>query len=169
MQVKLCSYTLLVSDFVICFEFKHHSVQDASMMSFYKLWKLYFLILVSNSLFCFMNKHRATFLQHFVSIKAVLVHFFAIYFSVLNFWIDRWMDKMGLTSDELGSGLLPTVWDSARRLIRKQLVLQFWSLNKWPVHNFAKVPPEVLFDRERGGHCTRDWFHIHQVPLHGDL
>ena len=79
------------------------------------------------------------------------------------FW--GWMDEMSLTSDELRCGLLQPVWDLDRRLIRRQLVSQFWYLDKWGVHHFAKILPEVLFDRKLGGHCTHDWFYMHQVPL----
>ena len=34
--------------------------------------------------------------------------------------------------------------DSIRRLIRRQLVSQFWSLDKWRGYHFAKVPPVIL-------------------------
>ena len=70
-------------DFVVCFEFKHHFVNDTIMISSYKF--NIFLISVCNSLFCFMNKHRATFLEHFAPIKAVFVHFFVFYTLCLTF------------------------------------------------------------------------------------
>ena len=47
-----------------------------------------FLISGCNSLFCFINKHTEH-LEHFVSIKSVLVYFFAFYCLVLNFW--KWV------------------------------------------------------------------------------
>ena len=36
-----------------------------------------------------------------------------------------WIDEMVLTSDELRSGFLPTVWDLTRRLIWRQMISQF--------------------------------------------
>ena len=85
--------------------------------------------------------------------------------SQINGWMNRWMDEMGFMSNELSRGLLPTVWDSIRRLIRRQVVSQFWSLDKWRIHHFAKVPSEVLFHRKLERHCTHGWFHMHQAPF----
>ena len=64
-------------------------------------------------------------------------------------WMYEWMDEMYLTSDELCSGLLPTIWESGQispwiRLIRRQRVPQFWSLGKWRLHHFAKLFPNCL-------------------------
>ena len=50
---------------------------------------------------------------------------------------------MGLTLDELRSELLPMARESTRRLIQRQLVSQFRSLDKWRDHHFAKVSTVV--------------------------
>ena len=42
---------------------------------------------------------------------------------------------------------------------------------RWRIHHSAKVSSEVLFNRELGGHCTHDWFYMHQsaISLHVGL
>ena len=56
-------------------------------------------------------------------------------------WDDERWDVRCLKSGELRNGLLPAAWESTRR---RQLVSQFWSLDKWRGHQFAKVPQEIL-------------------------
>ena len=82
-----------------------------------------------------------------------------------SLWSWGWCDAMCLTSEELWSGLLPTIWGPTRRLIRRQLVSQIWSLDKWRGHHFARVSPEVLLTGIIGGHCTHDGFHMHHALL----
>ena len=56
--------------------------------------------------------------------------------------VDGWMDEMGLTSDELRSGLLPTDWNSTQSLISRQLISQFWSLDKvayWDIDGYRNL------------------------------
>ena len=68
-------------------------------------------------------------------------------------WYKRWDS---VTTDKLRCGLLRMVGS---------IVSQFWFLDKWRVRHFAKVPTEVLFNREPGGHFTNDWFYMHQTLL----
>ena len=53
--------------------------------------------------------------------------------------VDGWMDEMGLTSDELRSGLLPTVWEPARRLIRIRSI-DPWTSGDIYYRKFARSP-----------------------------
>ena len=76
-----------------------------------------------------------------------------------------------LTSDELSSGLLPTVWESTRRLIRRQVVSQFWSLDKWRGYHFAKISPEYIWQGTLEDIApTLDFLHAPgAISVHGGL
>ena len=78
-------------------------------------------------------------------LSATLCTFYAVHFFFFFCFFNGWMwYVMCLTSEKLHNELFLSVWESTRRLIRRQLVSQFWSLGKWRGHHFAKVPPEVL-------------------------
>ena len=71
---------------------------------------------------------------------------------------------LGLTSGYSNeSGLLPTVWNSSRGMIRRHAVAIF--IRHEENGSSALVPPKVKFGQKLGGYYTHDGFYMHQVPL----
>ena len=60
--------------------------------------------------------------------------------SITDIWMD-WWEVFNI--ERATQWLLLTVREWTRRLFRRQLVSQFWSLDKWRVHHFVKVSLEV--------------------------
>ena len=83
----------------------------------------------------------------------------------LDWWNLFW--RVGLGGFNVGlsyaSGLLPTVWDSSRRMTRRHVIAIF--IRPGGGGSSALIPPEVQFGWELGRHYTHDGIYMHQVPL----